>query len=77
MMLICMNCSRRHTLSKTRICCAIKRKAKRIIGLMTWPGAIEQMELAVKAGDGDFYQISIAEARLKQLRAEQEDTKTK
>lgn len=40
------------------------------------PGAIEQMELAVKAGDGDFYQISIAEARLKQLRAQQEDTKT-
>jgi predicted Zn-dependent protease len=30
--------------------------------------AIEQMELAAKAGDGDFYQKSIVEARLKQLR---------
>ncbi|HEY8085667.1 MAG TPA: M48 family metalloprotease [Methylophilaceae bacterium] len=41
------------------------------------PGAIEQMELAVKAGDDDFYQRSIVEARLKQLRQQQEDTKTK
>lgn len=30
--------------------------------------AIEQMELALKSGDGDFYQLSIVEARLKQLR---------
>ena len=29
--------------------------------------AIEQMDLAVKAGDGDFYQKSIVEARLKNL----------
>ncbi len=41
------------------------------------PGAIEQMELAVNAGDGDFYQHSIVEARLKQLRQQLEDTKTK
>jgi beta-barrel assembly-enhancing protease len=32
------------------------------------PKAIEQMELAVKAGDGDFYQQSIVEARLKELK---------
>lgn len=31
-------------------------------------GAVEQMELAVLSGDGDFYQLSIAEARLKELR---------
>ena len=31
--------------------------------------AIEQLELGVKAGDGDFYQLSSAEARLKDLRA--------
>lgn len=30
--------------------------------------AIEQMDLAVKAGDGDFYQRSEVEARLKQLK---------
>jgi predicted Zn-dependent protease len=32
--------------------------------------AIEQLQLGLKAGDGDFYQLSIAEARLKVLRAE-------
>ena len=30
--------------------------------------AIEQMELASKANDGDFYQKSIVEARLQELR---------
>ena len=30
--------------------------------------AIEQLQLGLKAGDGDFYQLSIAEARLKALR---------
>jgi beta-barrel assembly-enhancing protease len=33
--------------------------------------AIEQLELALKAGDGDFYQMSITESRLKELRARQ------
>ena len=37
--------------------------------------AIEQMELAVKANDGDFYQKSIVEARLKELRRMQGDDK--
>jgi predicted Zn-dependent protease len=37
--------------------------------------AIEQMELAAKANDGDFYQISIVEARLKELRHMQGDVK--
>lgn len=37
--------------------------------------AIEQMDLAVKAKDGDFYQISIVEARLKELRHMQGDEK--
>jgi predicted Zn-dependent protease len=31
-------------------------------------GAVEQMQLAVKSGDGDFYQLSSAEARLRELR---------
>lgn len=30
--------------------------------------AVEQLELAVRAGDGDFYQLSAAEARLRELR---------
>lgn len=33
------------------------------------PAAIEQLELARSAGDGDFYQLSVADARLHQLRA--------
>jgi predicted Zn-dependent protease len=32
------------------------------------PGAVEQLELGIKAADGDFYQTSIAEARLRELR---------
>ena len=31
--------------------------------------AYEQIDLAVRAGDGDFYQQSIVEARAKELRA--------
>ena len=37
--------------------------------------AIEQMDLATKANDGDFYQKSIVEARLKQLRLMMGDEK--
>ncbi len=32
------------------------------------PAAIEQLQLAQSAGDGDFYQLSVVEARLKDLR---------
>jgi predicted Zn-dependent protease len=46
-----------------------------------WQGnlraAVTQLELAVKAGDGDFYQLSVAESRLRAVRqelAEQEKT---
>ena len=38
-------------------------------------GAIGQMELAAKSGDGDFYQVSVVETRLKTLRAEQAELK--
>ena len=34
------------------------------------PAAIEQLQLARSAGDGDFYQLSVVDARLKDLRAE-------
>lgn len=36
------------------------------------PAAIEQLQLARAAGDGDFYQLSAVEARLKELRARHE-----
>ena len=31
-------------------------------------GAVEQMQIALKSGDGDFYQLSATEARLRELR---------
>lgn len=34
------------------------------------PAAIEQLQLARLAGDGDFYQLSVVDARLKDLRAQ-------
>jgi hypothetical protein len=37
------------------------------------PLAVTQFELAVKSGDGDFYQVSAVESRLRQLRTEQAD----
>ena len=36
-----------------------------------FPSAIEQLQLARTAGDGDFYQLSVVDARLKELRAQQ------
>jgi predicted Zn-dependent protease len=33
-------------------------------------GAVIQLELAIKAGDGDFYQASVVETRLRALRRE-------
>ncbi len=36
------------------------------------PAAIEQLQLAQSAGDGDFYQLSSADARLRELRAMQQ-----
>src|SRR6185436_4701424 len=34
------------------------------------PTAIEQLQIARDAGDGDFYQMSMVEARLKELRSQ-------
>jgi beta-barrel assembly-enhancing protease len=39
------------------------------------PAAVSQFELAVKAGDGDFYQVSGAESRLRATREELADQK--
>jgi predicted Zn-dependent protease len=38
-------------------------------------GAITQLELAIKANDGDFYQYSVVETRLRSLRRDLEDQK--
>jgi predicted Zn-dependent protease len=34
------------------------------------PAAIEQLQIARAAGDGDFYQLSVVDARLKELRGQ-------
>jgi predicted Zn-dependent protease len=39
------------------------------------PAAVVQFELAVKSGDGDFYQASVAESRLRAVREELSDQK--
>jgi predicted Zn-dependent protease len=41
----------------------------------TLPAAIEQLQLAQKSGDGDFYQLSAVEARLRYLRTQQAEEK--
>jgi predicted Zn-dependent protease len=41
----------------------------------TLPAAIEQLQLAQKSGDGDFYQLSSVEARLRVLRTQQAEDK--
>ena len=43
----------------------------------TLPAAIEQLQLAEKSGQGDFYQLSALEARMRQLRAELDESKKK
>jgi predicted Zn-dependent protease len=43
----------------------------------TIPAAIEQLQLAQKSSDGDFYQLSSVEARLKELRAQQAEESRK
>ncbi len=40
-------------------------------------GAIEQLQLGLRSGDGDYYQLSSAEARLKELRMLDAETRRK
>jgi predicted Zn-dependent protease len=37
------------------------------------PGAMEQLRIGLKSGDGDFYQLSSAEARLRELRMQDDE----
>jgi predicted Zn-dependent protease len=43
--------------------------AEAYVVLGSLPAAIDQLQIGLKSGDGDFYQLSSAEARLKELRA--------
>jgi predicted Zn-dependent protease len=39
------------------------------------PAAIEQLQIGLRSGDGDYYQLSSAEARLKELRSLDSDAR--
>ena len=45
-----------------------RAQAEAYVNLGNMSAAIEQLQLGLKAGDGDYYQLSAAEARLRQLR---------
>ena len=50
-----------------------RAQAEAYLRLGNVPAAIEQLELGLKSGDGDFFQLSSAEARLRELRKMDEE----
>lgn len=46
-----------------------RAQAEAYVLLGSLPAAIEQLQIGLKSGDGDYYQLSSAEARLRELRA--------
>jgi len=50
-------------------------QAEAYVRLGSLPAAIDQLQVGLKAGDGDFYQLSMAEARLRQLRTLDAETR--
>jgi beta-barrel assembly-enhancing protease len=46
-----------------------RAQAEAYVLLGSLPAAIEQLQIGLRSGDGDYYQLSSAEARLKELRA--------
>jgi len=47
---------------------AYRAQAEAYVLIGSIPAAIEQLQIGLKSGDGDYYQLSSAEARLRQLR---------
>lgn len=54
-----------------------RSQAEAYLRLGSLPRAIEQLQIALRSGDGDFYELSQVEARLKQLRALDAENKNK
>lgn len=50
-----------------------RAQAEAYVNLGSTSAAIEQLQLGLKAGDGDYYQMSAAESRLRQLRRQDAD----
>ena len=47
---------------------AYRAQAEAYVLIGSIPAAIQQLQIGLKTGDGDYYQLSSAEARLRQLR---------
>ena len=45
-----------------------RAQAEAYVRMGNVPAAVEQLQIGLKSGDGDFYQLSSAEARLRELR---------
>lgn len=52
-----------------------RAQAEAYVLLGSIPAAIEQLQIGLKTGEGDYYQLSSAEARLRQLRAADADSR--
>ncbi|MBM3359396.1 MAG: M48 family metallopeptidase [Betaproteobacteria bacterium] len=50
-----------------------RAQAEAYVRMGRLPAAVEQLQIAIKSGDGDFYQLSGAEARLRELRRAEEE----
>ena len=50
-----------------------RAQAEAYVRMGNVPAAVEQLHLGLKSGDGDFYQLSSAEARLRELRQFEEE----
>ena len=52
-----------------------RAQAEAYVRMGNLTGAIEQLRIGLKSGDGDFYQLSSAESRLRELRKQDDDMK--
>ncbi len=50
-----------------------RAQAEAYVRMGNLPAAVEQLQIGLKGGDGDFYQLSSAEARLRELRQLEEE----
>jgi beta-barrel assembly-enhancing protease len=50
-----------------------RSQAEAYVRMGNIPAAVEQLQIGLKGGDGDFYQLSSAEARLRELRRLEEE----
>ena len=52
-----------------------RAQAEAYVRMGNLTGAVEQLRIGLKSGDGDFYQLSSAESRLRELRKLDEEAR--